>query len=168
MIQVIDNILNETELNELDFICNNFYTHIKPVVLPNGNFNSYYRNHINKETSLLDFQKRIVDKIQSNLFLQSNIIDMWINKITNETNQNDKFHKDISDLSVVIFLNDNIIGGELMYELDDEIYNIKPKKNTAIIMDNKLSHKVSPVYEGIRYTFVIFLDTIKKNKKTII
>jgi hypothetical protein len=168
MIQIFDNILTETELIELDFICENFYAHIQPVVLPDGNFSSYYRNRININTTLIDFQKRILKKIDEVLFLQTNVIDMSINKITTETNKNDKFHKDISDLSVVIFLNDNIIGGEFVYEIDGKIYNIKPKKNTGIIMNNKLSHKVFPVHKGIRYTFITFLDVVKKDKKTLI
>ena len=168
MIQIFDNILTETEIIELDFICKNFYVHIKPVVLPDGNFSSYYRNRININTTLIDFQKRIVEKIELDLFLKTNILDMWVNKVTTETNRNDKFHKDMSDLSVVIFLNDDIDGGEFIYEIDGKIYNIKPKKNTGIIMNNKLLHKVSPVYSGVRYTFITFLDVVKKDKKTLI
>lgn len=168
MIQIVDNILNEKESNELNFICENFYAHIEPIVLSNGDFNSYYRNSINKAISLLDFQKRVIKKIDSDLSLQTNIVDMWVNKITTETNKNDKFHKDISDLSIVVFLNDNIVGGEFVYEIDGKIYNIKPKKNTGIIMNNKLSHKVFPVHKGIRYTFITFLDVVKKDKKTLI
>ena len=94
---------------------------------------------------------------------------VWINKVTPSTNTHDKLHFDDSDLSIVTYLNDDFIGGELEY-MDDsnQPIKIKPQKNISLIMTNKLLHSVLPVKLGQRYSLICFFDLEKKEFKTLL
>ena len=94
---------------------------------------------------------------------------MWINKIDVNSNKDDIFHKDNSDYSLILYLNDDYIGGQLEYK--DDIFNtikIKPKKNLMVLMDNKLQHRVLPVINGVRYSLVAFFRFINNPTKNLI
>ncbi len=64
--------------------------------------------------------------------------------------------------TVIIFLNDDFEGGELV--LDN--MTIKPKRNQMFIVPGTTPHYVKNVISGDRYSLVLFLDNklrIKKN-----
>lgn len=95
--------------------------------------------------------------------------DSWINKVTIDTNKDDVYHFDMSNLTIVTYLNEDFEGGEFEY-LDDTESKVKiiPQKNLSLIMNGYLKHRVLPVRKGIRYSLVSFFDVIKKNKNTLI
>ena len=94
---------------------------------------------------------------------------MWINKIDINSNKNDNFHTDISPCSLILYLNDEYIGGELEY-INDNNNKLKiiPQKNLIVIMNNRLKHRVLPVTSGVRYSLVAFFSFIGKQTKSII
>jgi hypothetical protein len=72
--------------------------------------------------------------------------------------------------NVVCFLNSNFTGGEFEY-ITEDIKQISPLSNTALIFGPTLIHRVLPVTEGVRYTLVAFLrenSYITKHNKTLI
>ena len=95
--------------------------------------------------------------------------DSWINKVTIETNKNDPYHKDISFLTLITYLNDDFEGGEFMYINDvGEKQLITPETNMTLVMDNKLSHKVMSVNGGIRFSLITFFKFKEKKSKTLL
>lgn len=62
------------------------------------------------------------------------------------------------DLSSILYLNENFIGGELCF-LDDhnlKYFSIKPKKNMAIFFDALKVHYTEPIVDGIKYSYTSF------------
>lgn len=108
----------------------------------------------------------IYEKYQQKFHLQSK--GVWINKVLNESNKNDNFHTDNSDLTIVTYLNDDFVGGDFEYKNKNDIIKIKPRKLLSLVMDNKLEHRVLPVISGVRYSLVCFFDLIRKNEKSIL
>ena len=95
--------------------------------------------------------------------------DSWINKVSIETNKNDDFHRDSSDLSIITYLNDEFTGGELIYINEDGIVKtIVPEKNMTLVMNDRLLHKVAPISSGIRFSLVTFLKVPQKINKSFI
>jgi hypothetical protein len=137
------------------------------------NFVNYYvREHVDKDDT--EFQT-IISKINNYAIKSSkkgniNLTGLWINKVTNETNKNDDFHKDYSDITFLMYLNDEFIGGEYEYIAPESKIKskIKPKKYLSIIADKNIPHRVNPVLEGERYSIVFFYDINKKINKSLI
>ena len=94
---------------------------------------------------------------------------MCINKIDSDSNKNDNFHKDISPCSLILYLNDDYIGGELEY-INDTNNRVKiiPQKNLVVIMDNQLKHRVQPITIGVRYSLVAFFGFTDNQTKSIL
>jgi hypothetical protein len=93
----------------------------------------------------------------------------WINRVTTDTNKDDTFHTDASDLTIVTYLNDEYIGGEFEYlNPSNKTIKIETKIGLSLIMNDTLMHRVSPVLSGNRYSLVCFFDLITKNEKTLI
>lgn len=67
-------------------------------------------------------------------------------------------HKDNDEFTAIIYLNDNYEGGELNFPSLD--MSIKPTKGSLIFWPGYLTHSVSPVTSGIRYTMPMFLKAI--------
>jgi Rps23 Pro-64 3,4-dihydroxylase Tpa1-like proline 4-hydroxylase len=85
--------------------------------------------------------------------------DMWINKVTCETNRDDHYHQDTSDLTMVLYLNNAFTGGEFEYlDYDTEVHvkHIKPAIDLAVFSTSDVVHRVLPVQSGIRYSLVCF------------
>jgi hypothetical protein len=134
--------------------------------------NYYVREFINKDDP--EFQT-IISKIDNCINKQFKKINIkldtfWINKITNETNKNDGFHKDVSDITFLMYLNEEFTGGEYEYivETTQKREKLKPKKYLSIITDRTVEHRVTPVLEGERYSMVFFYNFDKKVNKTLI
>jgi hypothetical protein len=66
----------------------------------------------------------------------------------------EKHHKHVQKYSIIIFLNDDFEGGELVF---DNI-TIKPVKNMLVTFSKELGHHVKPVTRGDRYSLVGFSD----------
>ena len=68
----------------------------------------------------------------------------WINKITTDTNKDDTFHTDISDLTIVTYLNDDYTGGEFEYiNRYKKAIKIETQVGLSLIMDSKYSDLIS-------------------------
>jgi hypothetical protein len=133
--------------------------------------NFYVREHIsiddkNMQPIILKINNYLNQKLKSKIRFQM----AWINKITNQTNQNDKFHHDESDITFLMYLNDEFTGGEYEYfePENKKKEKLKPKKYLSIITDKTIEHRVNPVLDGERYSMVFFYDFDKKVNKTLI
>lgn len=173
MLKISKDILDNKTYEELHIICDNFDNmDFKNVSLEHNN---YYVRLFIKNEMLINYinnaKKYIIENVS---YEKSKIIDFensttWINKVSIETNKNDDFHYDTSDLTFVTYLNNEFEGGQLIYI--DEIGKTKkiiPQKNMTLIMNDKLLHKVAPVTNGIRYSLVTFFTMKQKKSKTLI
>lgn len=76
---------------------------------------------------------------------------------TEKTSQ--KEHTDNgNDFTAIMYLNDNYEGGELNFPTLN--ISIKPKKGSLIIWPGYLTHSISEISSGTRYTMPIFLKAI--------
>jgi len=97
------------------------------------------------DTLIKDLSKRII--IRNPKFVRVQLIDNLIPSI-------ERMHYHIYKWSIVSFLNDDFLGGDLIIEN----IIIKPIKNMLVIFRGDLMHRVSEVTEGDRYTLVSFTD----------
>jgi hypothetical protein len=131
-----------------------------------GDTNYYNRFPIPENSEYKQLMEKFLHEKYSRRYL---LKDSWINKVTIDTNKDDDYHFDISNLTIVTYLNDDFEGGEFEYIDDFESkLRIKPKKNLSLIMNGYLKHRVLPVSKGDRYSLVSFFDLVKKNKNTLI
>lgn len=94
---------------------------------------------------------------------------VWINKVTPFTNTHDNYHFDVTDLSIVTYLNDDFVGGEFQYiDKNGSDVKITPIKGQSLIMDGKILHRVLPVKLGERHSLICFFDLEKKDFKTLL
>lgn len=172
---IIDNFKDNFTIEEktiLENKCENFIaTSIPDPNSKSKKTNYYKRNEIDRnDKSMVSIIEKINTHIKNN-FKNINIflLDCWINKIDESTNQNDSFHKDDSFMTFIIYLNDDFEGGEFEYILENNRKDkIKVHKYLTILSDHDLYHRVLPVTKGIRYSFVLFYDVIKKTEKTFV
>lgn len=168
MIQQLTNLFDE---NYINFLLNEIEDKNFEEIGQKENSSKY--NYYNR--CYLELQDSYKEKIETFLYKTYNKKYVlknkgcWINKITNDTNKDDTFHSDSSDLTIVTYLNDEYSGGEFEYmNWYREIIKIQAQKGLSLIMNNILPHRVSPVLDGTRYSLVCFFDLINKNEKTII
>jgi len=170
MLAIKDNVdlFNPNEKKILEKKCLTFINSS----VPNKSSNNYYvRQHIPNDD--IEFET-IIDKINNYVIklLKTDIKleGLWINKVTNDTNQTDGFHYDASDITFLMYLNDDFTGGEYEYVISktDEGKIIKPEKYLSIITDKGIKHRVKPVISGERYSIVFFYYFDTKIKKTLI
>jgi hypothetical protein len=169
IIESVYGFLTEEDLNLLDNLCINFNIDNSIHTIP-GKKNFYYRMIIDKETHFIDYQNTIKTHIHKTYKVNVDISDIWINKVTPETNKDDKLHFDSCNFTVVSYINDNFEGGEFEFQKNKmpPAEKIKPKRNLSLITNDKLPHKVSPVTSGERYSLIVFCDIPKKDKKTMV
>ena len=156
-------ILSNVDMEFLYKKCNNLILSESPKEKTKNERNYYFREFLDLNDPLMHnivmgLESYIKTKLYTNLELDS----MWINKI-------DNFHTDISPCSLILYLNDEYIGGELEY-INDNNNKLKiiPQKNLMVIMNNRLKHRVLPVTIGVRYSLVAFFSFIGKQTKSII
>ena len=137
-----------------------------------GKSRNYYVRHFisNDDEDMKSIILKIKNYLDKKVKIKLNFKMAWINKITNETNKKDDFHRDESDITFLMYLNDEFTGGEYEYIVPENKNKekLKPKKYLSIITNNSISHKVNPVLEGERYSMVFFYDFDKKVNKTLI
>jgi predicted 2-oxoglutarate/Fe(II)-dependent dioxygenase YbiX len=97
------------------------------------------------DTLITDLSKRIL--IKNPKFVRVQLVN-------NSTPSVEKMHYHTSKWSIVSFLNDDFLGGDLIIEN----IIIKPIKNMLVIFRGDLMHRVSEVTDGDRYTLVSFVD----------
>jgi predicted 2-oxoglutarate/Fe(II)-dependent dioxygenase YbiX len=168
MVQQIDNLFDENYINFLlNEIENKDFEEIGPK-FNSTKYNYYNRYHFQLKDSYIENIELFLFKKYNKKYVLKNK-GFWINKITKDTNKNDKFHTDTSDLTIVTYLNDEYKGGEFEYiNRDKKEIKIEVKKGVSLIMDNIVLHRVLPVLSGTRYSLVCFFDLIVKSDKTII
>ena len=173
MILIQDNtdLFDTKEKQILEKKCLSFVITHPPLKINNGT-NYYLRECIDNDD--IEFQT-IICKVNNLLTQLSNTIDVkldsfWVNKVTKNTNKDDEFHKDSSDLTFLMYLNETFTGGEYEYvePADENKQIVKPKKYLSVITSKDIPHRVKPVLDGERYSLVFFYNFIKKNKKTIL
>lgn len=166
-------ILSDEEIMFLKNKCSTFSITEEPILYNDGlSKNYYYREKLNLDTSLEMIE--IVNKIESYIkkVTNENGIELWkivINKVFKDSNIDDAMHRDMCDLTFILYLNENFEGGEFEY-INNENSNIKikPKSNLCIISTDKLQHRVLPVKNGERFSLVMFFNIGKKNELTLI
>jgi 2-phospho-L-lactate transferase/gluconeogenesis factor (CofD/UPF0052 family) len=164
MINTHKNLLSENELSFLDSICTYFVkTENKSIIGQNEN-NYYIRKILDIEKDLLEYQKSCKELIND----EYELFGMWINKVNTETNIDDVYHYDKSDLTIVTYINDTFDGGEFEYIENENIFKIKPIRNMSLFMDNKLEHRVLRVTKNERFSLISFYRKIQKKEKTLI
>ncbi len=169
IIESVDGFLTEADLNLLDNLCINFNIDESINTTPRkGNW--YYRMFIDKETYLIDYQNTIKTHIHKKYKVDIEIKAIWINRVTSETNKEDKFHNDNCNFTVVSYINDNFEGGHFEFQKNERppTEKIYPKRNLSLITNDKLPHRVAPVTSGERYSLIVFCDIPTKNKKTML
>lgn len=68
------------------------------------------------------------------------------------------WHKDSHEIingatsTIIIQLNDNYEGGEVMYKLDNIDYTVPKKAGSVFIFDSNIEHNVNVVKSGVRYS----------------
>jgi len=147
--------------------CDNFISSKTPNRY--GKYKNYYNRYLFdlNDDNFKKINEKSISFMKNMLkFDKINLVGSWINMINPETNKDDEFHNDVSDLTLIIYLNDEFKGGELEYinEKNKRI-KINPKKNLYVIMDKKLQHRVLPVIEGIRYSLIFFFEREGKKKE---
>lgn len=167
------NILSDDEFLFLKNKCDNFILTETPKLFNDGLSKNYYHREIINFKNSPEILK-IVDKIKTHIKNTTGEtgIEMWnlaINKIFKGSNIDDEIHRDMCDLTFILYLNENFEGGEFEY-IDDNKKNIKikPKTNLSIISNNNLQHRVLPVTDGERFSLIIFFNIGKKIEKTLI
>jgi predicted 2-oxoglutarate/Fe(II)-dependent dioxygenase YbiX len=162
-------VLNDDDMELLQKKCDNFISSQSPT-LDKDNINFYFREYMDLKDPLMHnivmgLESYIKTKLYTNLELKS----MWINKIDINSNKDDNFHKDISPCSLILYLNDDYIGGELEY-INDTNNRVKiiPQKKLVVIMNNQLEHRVLPITSGVRYSFAAFFGFMDNQTKSII
>jgi hypothetical protein len=156
------NLLSEKELYFLNSECANF---VESKISERDNNNNYYvRKTLNIETDLLEYQKKCKELIDD----EYDLVGLWINKVTIETNIDDEYHSDTCDLTIVTYINDTFDGGEFEYIENKNLFKIKPIRNTSLVMDKKLKHRVLKITKNERYSLISFYYKDQKMEKTII
>jgi Rps23 Pro-64 3,4-dihydroxylase Tpa1-like proline 4-hydroxylase len=172
------NLLDSIEKDSIKEKCDNFMISQSPNM--NGEMKNYYnRFTLNPNANdLKSISQKILSYTKEKIRLYSsdmrgcdiqNTKSISINRIDTTSNTNDGYHYDDSDVTFILYLNDEFEGGEFEYiDNKNSVKKIKPKKNMIIISNDKVSHRVLPVVSGIRYSLIYFFDIIKKKDKTLI
>ena len=162
----IENILTKDELSYLKELC----YHYKVSDIPKS-MNYYVRMKVDDADFLKKIENKfnfIIGPIKNKKYMLIPNESSWINKVGVETNKNDSFHYDTTEMSLVIYINDNFEGGELQYIENGIRKEIKIKENIGVVMEDKLKHRVLPVTNGIRYSMVcFFVESFSKINKTL-
>lgn len=161
------NILSIQEWDYLQDKIKNFTESQKPT-----DGNQYYREYLSSDNSseLVSIISKIIQYVKDTTKQQDiKISSAWINKVFEGSNINNPMHTDSSDVTIIIYLNDDFIGGEFEYkDVNQKKIKIRPTKNLSIISNSRLKHRVLPVLSGERYSLVIFFNRKINTDKTLI
>jgi|694.fasta_scaffold107447_2 predicted 2-oxoglutarate/Fe(II)-dependent dioxygenase YbiX len=167
MVKIIKNVLND---DDLDY-CYNFCNSVSDLELDGmeKEKNSQYKKKVIILSNSIKY--KIFSILKENYGLKCKMRNNWINIIKPGTNDNDGFHHDVSDASLIIYLNDDYQGGTFEYlDSNGETKIIKPVKNMGILLSKNILHRVKPVIMGRRYSLISFFyidDDFVKQKSII-
>jgi hypothetical protein len=132
---------------------------------------SYFDGDILNDKPFLDITNKLINTINE-LKPFNGIEYTGISKYTfNEYSSGDflNWHKDSHEViygatsTIIIQLNDNYIGGEVLYKIDNETFTIPKKKGSIFVFDSNIEHSVSELKSGIRYSMNVWPESkIKK------
>ena len=155
----LHNFLTDEEIIVLNDYCKNY---------KEDGFQIYSMQQI-KENDLLDFKNKIQKYVADTYKLNYILNPLWLNRVSSMDENSDKFHFDHSDLSIVTYFDTNFKGGNFeYYDEANNIVSITPEKNLSILMNNKLTHRITKVTNGVRFSLVAFFDFKPKNTKTFL
>lgn len=160
MVKIEYNILDINELQLIEKLIVEFNPDEIPELKSNGYRNDYYKQRIELPNTINDKVRTIIQKHTNK---KVNIMAIWLNKIDNNSNQDDEFHRDDTDMSFVIYPYHNFIGGEL--ELKNNILPIE--SNIGYIILHNVEHRVRKVVEGVRWSIAFFCQYTKETKDLI-
>lgn len=168
MIELYYNLLTAEEKEFLKDKCDNFVETHSPFV--DGKTNrSYHKYKLDETSELLELQTRLLNFIREKKGSNIEFVSFVINRADTNTNKNDDYHIDKSDFTIVTYLNDDITGGDFVYSLDNkEHIHIPIEKDLSILMNNEVPHKITPVTDGVRFSFACFFNYTPKTKKSLI
>jgi predicted 2-oxoglutarate/Fe(II)-dependent dioxygenase YbiX len=108
-----------------------------------------------------------------------NVSDVEYNKINlyrfNQYGEGEfiNYHEDYDAMSkgaiitMALFLNEGYQGGEFWFKEGDHEYKIEQKMGGVIIFKSDITHKITPVASGTRYSINCWPKYIKLNKTLI-
>lgn len=167
MIEFFNNVLTEKELAEYISLCgNNSFDEIPQMHFEINTKNYYYRTAVDADKNIIDKAYKLIK--EKNTKLTYKFTAAWINMVYENSNLDDGLHTDASDLTIIIYLNEDYSGGEFEYNINNQLHQIKPKTNSAIMMNNKLPHRVKNVTNGVRYSLVLFFKHIEKLNNSLL
>jgi predicted 2-oxoglutarate/Fe(II)-dependent dioxygenase YbiX len=121
---------------------------------------SYFDGDILNDKLFLELTDKLINTI--NQLKPFNGIEYTdISKYTfNEYGSGDflNWHKDSHEViygatsTIIIQLNDNYSGGDVLYKIDNETFTIPKKKGSIFVFDSNIEHSVSKLESGIRYS----------------
>ena len=170
MILVVENFLSE---NECKRIVENYSTLVEPVLtgerLDNqGNAISQDISDYHRKTDICIFtDNNLRNRILNKLVENSNFKLSNINKeesfqfLRYKETGHFAWHNDLTSskefMTAIIYLNNNYDGGNLQYRENKEIKTFLKDTGSLVIFPASLSHKVTKVTKGIRYSIVTWI-----------
>lgn len=135
---------------------------------------TYFVDDILKEEKISELSNRIVSKLNE-LKIINGVEFNGVPKFSfNEYSKGDflNWHKDSHEIiygatiTVIIQLNDNYEGGEVMYRIDEIEYKVPKKQGSIFIFESNIDHCVNKIENGLRYSMNVWPS--KKIKKGLI
>lgn len=164
MLKIIEPILKPSEIEYYKILVKS--SEVFDLPSKSENYQNYYKRYnLNEKESTI-----LLNKLKEKNYINSTytVAALWINVVNSETNIDDDYHKDYSDRTLIIYLNDDFDGGEFEYYENDILKKIQPQKALSIVMDNKLLHRVTSVKKGVRYSLICFFKVNQKIKKSLL
>lgn len=170
MILEIKNFLSEKECEQ---IVESYSTLVKPVATgegldSQGNAKTQDIRDYHRKTDISIFtdnalRNRILNKLVENSNLKLNNIDKKesFQFLRYKETGHFAWHNDLTSskefMTAIIFLNSNYEGGNLQYKENREIKTFSKDKGSLVLFPASLSHKVSKITKGIRYSIVTWI-----------
>ena len=132
---------------------------------------SYFDGDTLNDTLFLELTDKLINTVNQ-LKPFNGIEYMGVSKYTfNEYNSGDflNWHKDSHEVmygatsTIIIQLNDNYIGGDVLYKIDNQTFALPKRKGSIFVFDSNIEHSVSELESGIRYSMNVWPESkIKK------
>ena len=137
-------------LPQSDVVVSNGYT-----TLPAGN---WYKNNITDQRCVLDLDDTILEKVLTLLPAELDYVAdrMYVTKYN--VGQSCRVHNDPTDITVIILLNDEFEGGELVVGKR----KLRLRQGDAVVFSDRLLHSVFEIISGERYALSVWLNVQNK------
>ena len=111
-----------------------------------------------------NIENRIKTIIKKHISKEVIIDTVWLNMVDNNSNKNDDYHRDSTNMSFVIYPLKSFEGGELECVINNEVKNFEVEENSIVIMLHNIEHRVKPVIDGVRWSIAVFCNYDLKTK----